>query len=113
MAEQPILQQLDRVSFNVLVDGSEIPGVFIVQSLEITYEVNRIAHSKLVLKDGNASEQTFTISESGNMEPGAEIKINLTAPAIGDRLVACGELVEAEDGGLGVRITELVDGGNG
>jgi flagellar motor switch protein FliN/FliY len=32
---------------------------------------------------------------------------------IGDRLVACGELVEADDGGLGVRITELVDGGNG
>lgn len=32
---------------------------------------------------------------------------------IGDRLVACGELVEAEDGWLGVRITELVDGGNG
>jgi flagellar motor switch protein FliN/FliY len=32
---------------------------------------------------------------------------------IGDRLVACGELVEAEDGGLGVRITDLADGSNG
>lgn len=32
---------------------------------------------------------------------------------VGDRLVACGELVEAADGGLGVRITELVEGGNG
>lgn len=32
---------------------------------------------------------------------------------IGDRLVACGELVETEDGALGVRITELVDAGNG
>ena len=32
---------------------------------------------------------------------------------IGDRLVASGELVEAESGGLGVRITELADGGHG
>lgn len=32
---------------------------------------------------------------------------------IGDRLVASGELVEAESGGLGVRITELADVGHG
>jgi len=32
---------------------------------------------------------------------------------IGDRLVASGELVEADSGGLGVRITELADGGHG
>lgn len=32
---------------------------------------------------------------------------------IGDRLVASGELIEGEDGGLGVRITELADGSNG
>ena len=32
---------------------------------------------------------------------------------IGDRLVASGELVESDDGGLAVRITELADGGHG
>lgn len=32
---------------------------------------------------------------------------------IGDRLVASGELVESETGGLGVRITDLADGGHG
>lgn len=32
---------------------------------------------------------------------------------IGDRLVALGELVEAEEGGLGVRVTELVDASHG
>ncbi|PIV74074.1 MAG: hypothetical protein COW55_10570 [Rhodobacteraceae bacterium CG17_big_fil_post_rev_8_21_14_2_50_65_11] len=31
---------------------------------------------------------------------------------IGDRLVASGELVEAESGGLGVRITDLADVGH-
>lgn len=77
MADQPVLQNIDRVSFNILVDGSEIPGVFIVQSLEIVQEANRVAHAKVVLKDGNASEETFTISESGKLEPGAELKLNL------------------------------------
>lgn len=32
---------------------------------------------------------------------------------IGDRLVASGELVESEDGGLAVRITDLAEGGHG
>lgn len=32
---------------------------------------------------------------------------------IGDRLVAYGELVERPDGGLGVRVTELAEGGHG
>ncbi len=32
---------------------------------------------------------------------------------IGDRLVAYGELVEAQDGGLGVRVTDLAEGGHG
>jgi flagellar motor switch protein FliN/FliY len=32
---------------------------------------------------------------------------------IGDRLIAYGELVEAEDGTLGIKIIELLDGANG
>lgn len=66
----------DLVTFQVLVDGTEIPGTYPVTSISVRKELNRIATAKLTFFDGAGSEQKFAISDSDFFVPGRKIQIN-------------------------------------
>ncbi len=67
----------DVVTYKVLVDGKEISGAYHLLLLVVSLEVNRIPSAMLHFKDGEASKQTFEISNTADFIPGKEIEIKL------------------------------------
>lgn len=67
----------DVVSFDILVDGEVLDPLYQVLSLVVTNEINRIPVAKIVLRDGDAAEQRFAISDTDDLIPGKKIKINI------------------------------------
>ena len=65
----------DVVTFNILVDGNAINPSYQILSISITKEINRIPGAKIILRDGEASEMTFEISNSNDFIPGKKIII--------------------------------------
>jgi Rhs element Vgr protein len=77
MAENPIKQKLDLISISIMVDGSEIPGTYMVQEVEVKSEVNKIPVATVTLLDGNYAKMDFPISASDTFKPGKKLKITL------------------------------------
>ncbi len=67
----------DVATFNILVDDVALNPAYQVLSLSITKEVNRIPVAKIILRDGEASEKTFEISNSNDLVPGKKIMIKI------------------------------------
>jgi Rhs element Vgr protein len=65
----------DLVTFQVLVDGVEIPGEYPVLGITVRKELNRIAAATVTLFDGSPSEQKFAISDAAHFVPGKKIEI--------------------------------------
>lgn len=73
----------DVVTFEILLDGEAMNVEYQVLSISVTREVNRIPAARIVLRDGEASEQDFAISNKDDFKPGKKIIIN--AGRDGDR----------------------------
>ena len=67
----------DVCTVAVLIDGSEIPGIFHLLSVSVTQELNRIPSAVLHLKDGDAANSTFEASNAVFFVPGKKIEIQL------------------------------------
>jgi Rhs element Vgr protein len=67
----------DVVSFDVLVNGTNMTDKHAFLSVHVTKEVNRIPTARITLIDGNASEETFKVSETADFIPGNEIEIKV------------------------------------
>jgi Rhs element Vgr protein len=67
----------DVATFNILVDDVALNPAYQVLSVSITKEVNRIPVAKIILRDGEASEKTFEISNSNDLVPGKKIMIKI------------------------------------
>lgn len=65
----------DLVTYTIMVDGEALPGTIEVMSVAVTREVNRIPVAHIVIKDGEASAQTFEHSSSSSFVPGKEVEI--------------------------------------
>ena len=65
----------DVVTVTILSEGQQIPGTYQVLSVAVTKELNRIPRATLILLDGEASQQTFTISNTPDFLPGKKIEI--------------------------------------
>ncbi len=65
------------VTHTILVEGEEVPSTVEVYSIDIWNELNRIPRAKVVILDGNTSDQTFKVSEEDWFVPGNEIEIQL------------------------------------
>lgn len=65
----------DLVSFSILANGSDITPEVEVLAITVTHDLNRIPFARLVLRDGEASEEDFALSNERHFEPGAEIDI--------------------------------------
>ena len=65
------------VTVSILSDGKRMDPTYEIVSVDITKEVNRIPYAQLVLIDGDAAQQQFTISNASFFEPGRMIEIKL------------------------------------
>ena len=74
MADSPLKQKGDLISFSILVNGSEIPGTMNPTEVEVRKEINKIPTATVVILDGNPHDVNFENSEGG-FKPGDEIKI--------------------------------------
>lgn len=77
MAKKPLNKDVGLVTMEIMVEGSEIPGHITPTSLEITHDINRISHAKIIIPDGEMPTQTFPVSEGDLFVPGKELQINL------------------------------------
>ena len=77
MAQDPIKQEIDHSSISIMVDGTEIPGTYMVQEVEVKCEVNKIPVATVSLLDGNYAKMDFEINASDTFKPGKKIKITL------------------------------------
>ncbi len=71
----PVVPQFDLITVTVLVDGTKIPDVYQLMQVQVQRQINRIPWAKIMLLDGNPSEETFDISESDHFVPGKEVEI--------------------------------------
>ena len=62
-------------TFTILSNGNEVSTQFHILSITVNKEVNRIATATLIMLDGQASSQSFQISNLPDFEPGKEIEI--------------------------------------
>jgi Rhs element Vgr protein len=67
----------DVSSFQVLVEGKQIDPSYQVISLSISREVNRVPTAKISIRDGEAAERNFDISNTDDFLPGKKIRIKI------------------------------------
>jgi Rhs element Vgr protein len=73
----PNPSQHDVSSFQVLVEGKQIDPSYQVISISVSREVNRIPTAKIIIRDGEAAERDFEISNSDDFLPGKKIRIKI------------------------------------
>jgi Rhs element Vgr protein len=62
-------------TFTILSAGTAVSREYHILSIIVNKEVNRIASATIILLDGEASKQSFEISNKADFEPGKEIEI--------------------------------------
>jgi Rhs element Vgr protein len=67
----------DVSTFNILVAEKAIDPSYQILSISIIKEINRVPSAKIVLRDGEASEKDFEISNKEDFVPGKKIKIKI------------------------------------
>jgi Rhs element Vgr protein len=67
----------DVVSYTILVEGQAVNSAYQLLSLSIDTEINRVPVARFVLRDGEASERKFEISDSDDLIPGKKIIIKI------------------------------------
>lgn len=67
----------DVATFTILVNDTTVNPAYEILSIAITKEVNRVPVARLVIRDGEASEGDFEISNQDDFIPGKKIKIKL------------------------------------
>lgn len=75
--EIPVKTAYNVATFDILIAGQVIDPGYQVTSISIVKEVNKIPTAKIVFKDGDASAETFTISEKEDFIPGKKIEIRI------------------------------------
>lgn len=67
----------DVPSYDILVDDTVINPSYQVLGISVTKEINRIATARIILRDGDAAERSFEISNTDDLIPGKKIKIKI------------------------------------
>ena len=67
----------DVVSRKIIIDGKALSEAVPVAQVTINRTFNKITSARLVLLDGDAAEQDFSLSNENKFKPGSKIKIQL------------------------------------
>ena len=73
----PNASKHDVATFSILVDDQAINPSYQVLSVSVAKEINRIPAAKIILRDGEASDKSFEISNSNDFIPGKKILIKI------------------------------------
>jgi len=73
----PNPSQHDVVTFSIQVDGRAIDATYQIMNISILKEVNRIPLARIVVRDGDAAQRKFEVSDSDSFVPGKKIVISL------------------------------------
>lgn len=65
------------VTFDLVVGGTVLDTGYQVISISVKKEVNRIPTATIVLRDGEAAEREFAVSNSDHFVPGKEIEVKI------------------------------------
>ncbi|KAF2326615.1 type VI secretion system tip protein VgrG [Flavobacterium ginsenosidimutans] len=65
----------DLVTHKLLIEGTELSGVYQVMSIVVHNEVNRIPMAQIILTDGDAAARDFKLSNEDLLVPGKKIEI--------------------------------------
>lgn len=77
MAKSPLHKSADHVTFDILVDGTQIKDTYQVVSISVERDINRIpvATFDLLLLTAGTSKRDFGYSESDDFKPGNKVTI--------------------------------------
>jgi Rhs element Vgr protein len=64
-------------TFNISVEGKSLEAELQVLSITVIKELNKIPLARIVIRDGDAAEKDFAVSNQDNFVPGKKIIINL------------------------------------
>lgn len=67
----------DVITYDILADGQVIDPGYQLISLAVTKEINRIPTARLVIRDGDAAEEDFPVSNKTDFVPGKELVVKL------------------------------------
>lgn len=67
----------DLVTYNVLIDGNEIPQAVQVLTISVSKEANRISFARIVIRDGEPADEDFELSSTEQFIPGKELIVNI------------------------------------
>ncbi|MFK7924463.1 MAG: type VI secretion system tip protein VgrG [Bacteroidia bacterium] len=67
----------DVISFDILSEGKAIEDKTQIMGVSVRSELNRIPIATIIVRDGNAAESDFEVSNDQAFEPGKEITIKL------------------------------------
>ena len=73
----PNQSEHEMITFDLVVDGDVLDSSYQVIAISVKKEVNRIPSATIVLRDGEAAEGDFAVSNSEDFIPGREIEVRI------------------------------------
>jgi Rhs element Vgr protein len=64
-------------SYSIQIAGTEIAATFVIFSIHVWQEANKISKARIIILGGDSYQSTFIESEEDKFEPGKEIEIKL------------------------------------
>ncbi len=65
------------ITYDLVINGSPLDSGYQVISIAVTKEVNRVPVATIVLRDGEAANRDFALSNTDNFIPGQKIQISI------------------------------------
>ena len=108
MPTSPIKEGDTVASCAITSDGTEIPDYYGIMSIRVSQQINTLADAQISIRDGNASDQVFRITDAKTFEPGAKIVISLGYKS-NDEVVFSGivtkQSIRVDDSGTNLDVT--------
>lgn len=75
MPASPVNASTDLASFVIKANQAEVQGKYEIIAFEVEHALNRIPMARIVIRDGSAAEESFTVAAGKDFAPGAKIEI--------------------------------------
>jgi hypothetical protein len=77
MNVSPLDGETDLVSMMVMLNGHAMPDDYVVESIHVTRELNRLGTARIVLADGDPSAGGFKLSTADTLLPGVKVEVRM------------------------------------
>ena len=73
----PITTNMGIPSCSVIVGGKDMGAKYGLKSIVVFKEINKVSKAKIIIMDGNPSDETFEASASKDFDPDKTISIKM------------------------------------